>query len=337
MTHRSIAICMFAGVLAGCSSVAVIKDPDPGDTGIRYYRPKPYLLVTPADATGRMVKMKVEYLPDYSEEYSIHPKGKKPPQVQLQDGWNLVAVGGPAPPPKPEEPPSPPSAPMDPMKVPEFVVAAGNVPFGFYESVFDTAGGKKYLKGWRYIGLSPMGGGNPIGADPNAQRPGKGRNGAAGQCGPAGWGGGPDGTFPGMPPSAMGAGSSIPGPLYGMVFFNGVMTFRQLDEIANNMTCPQYVRPIPEPVKPAEVPVPQGTVTTPETKPPSSGTQTRPERPATNPATPPTPASNPSTSSSWGEPARPASAPADVKVARTSSSTSGKAKIPPPKVWDFSR
>ena len=27
------------------------------------------------------------------------------------------------------------------------------------------------------------------------------------------------------------------------------MTFRQLDEIANNMTCPQYLKPIPEPVK----------------------------------------------------------------------------------------
>ena len=154
MTHKSIAICVFAGLLAGCSSVSVIKNPGPEDTGIRFYRPKPYLLVTPADATGRMVKLKIEYLPDYSEEYSVRPQGKKPPQVQLKDGWNLVAVGGPAPPEKPDEAP-PPAAPVDPMKVPEYVVAASNVPIGLYESVFDTTCGKKYLKGWRYVGFSP--------------------------------------------------------------------------------------------------------------------------------------------------------------------------------------
>jgi len=99
-----------------------------------------------------MVKLKIEYLPDYSEEYSVRPQGKKPPQVQLKDGWNLVAVGGPAPPEKPDEAP-PPAAPIDPMKVPEYVVAASNVPIGLYESVFDTTCGKKYLKGWRYVGF----------------------------------------------------------------------------------------------------------------------------------------------------------------------------------------
>ena len=73
--------------------------------------------------------------------------------------------------------------------------------------------------------------------------------------------------------------SSIQGPLYGLVFFNGVMTFRQLDEIANNMTCPQYLKPIPEPVKP--VAAPAGTVTKPEVKPQGEGTQTKPETPRT--------------------------------------------------------
>src|SRR5271157_5202395 len=263
MTHKSMAICVFAGLLAGCSSVSVIKNPGPEDSGIRFYRPKPYLLVTPADATGRMVKLKIEYLPDYSEEYSVHPQGKKPPQVQLKDGWNLVAVGGPAPPEKPEEAP-PPAAPVDPMKVPEYVVAASNVPIGLYEAVFDTTCGKKYLKGWRYIGFSALGGGSPIGSDPSCAHRPKGPAGFGGPDGsgdttqssgdtspngPAGFGG-PDGSTPG-------AGSSIQGPLYGLVFFNGVMTFRQLDEIANNMTCPQYLKPIPEPVQ-AVAPPPGG-------------------------------------------------------------------------------
>ena len=37
------------------------------------------------------------------------------------------------------------------------------------------------------------------------------------------------------------ANGCINGPLYGLVFFNGAMTFRQLDEIANNQLCPMYV------------------------------------------------------------------------------------------------
>ena len=322
MTHKSIAICVFAGLLAGCSSVSVIKNPGPEDTGIRFYRPKPYLLVTPADATGRMVKLKIEYLPDYSEEYSVRPQGKKPPQVQLKDGWNLVAVGGPAPPEKPDEAP-PPAAPIDPMKVPEYVVAASNVPIGLYESVFDTTCGKKYLKGWRYVGFSPLGGGSPIGVDPSCAR------------GPNAQGlGGPDGSTSGYP--AAGAASAIPGPLYGLVFFNGVMTFRQLDEIANNMTCPQYLKPIPEPVK--AVAAPAETVTKPEVKPQGEGTQTKPETPRTpagapSPTAPGLPATNPSASATWGGQTPPTFAPEDGRVTRTSS----KSKIPPPRNWDLTK
>lgn len=232
MTPRTVMICVVAGLLAGCSSVAVVKNPGDSDKGIRYWRPKPYLLVTPADATGRMVKIKLEYLPDYSEEYSIKPKGAKPPEVQLKDGWNLVAVGGPAPPPEPaDDADAPPPAGADPSRLPEYVVAATNVPIGYYESVFDASGPQKQLKGWRYIGLSPMGGGAPIGGSSTCHHP--------------------NGAHPPGCPSAK--TSSISGPLYGMVFFNGAMTFRQLDEIANNMTCPQYVKLIPD--KPAPPPV----------------------------------------------------------------------------------
>ena len=103
MTHKMSAVCLCAILLGGCSSVNVVKNPSPEDNGIRYYRPKPYLMVSPADATGRMVKLEILYLPDYCEEYSVHPRGKKPPAVQLKDGWNLVGVGGPpAPAEKPE-------------------------------------------------------------------------------------------------------------------------------------------------------------------------------------------------------------------------------------------
>jgi len=230
-TPRYLLACLVVGLSAGCAGVSVVKDPGEYDRGIRYWRPKPYLLVTPADATGRMVKIKLEYLPDFSEEYAIIPKGKKPPQIQLKDGWNLVAVGGPAPPPEPAEAAPAPAAPAaDPNKLPEYVVAATNVPIGYYESVFDKKGEKKFLKGWRYIGMSPLAGGDAIGVDPGSMVP------------------------PGCPTPP--PGSSMSGPLYGLVFFNGVMTFRQLDEIANNMTCPQYVKILPEKPEPVVAPPP---------------------------------------------------------------------------------
>src|SRR5262249_3260165 len=157
----------------------------------------------PADATGRMVKLEVLQLPDYCEEYSIHPRGKKPPSVQLKDGWNLVGVGGPAPGEKPD--PAPAAPPTDPVKMPEAVLVAGNGPIGLYESVFDGAGPAKFLKGWRYVGFSPWGGGPPNGTDQAAMA--NLRNG----CPPC--------TSP---------GTVVQGPLYGIVFFNGAMTFRQI-------------------------------------------------------------------------------------------------------------
>jgi hypothetical protein len=314
MTNRTIAICLFAGVLSGCSSANVTKNPGPGDNGIRYWRPKPYLLVTPADATGRMVKLELQYLPDYNEEYSIHPKGRKPPAVALKDGWNLVAVGGPAPPPDKPEAAAPPPPAADGMKLPEYVLAAGNIPIGFYEAVFDMSGQSKYLKGWRYIGWSVWGGGNPNGADAaTIAAAGAAAKGKAG-CAP----GEPPATPPGTP-----TGSAIPGALYGIVFFNGAMTFRQIDEIAGNMTCPQYARTTPEPV------APQKGVTT--------GTPGAP----TPPATQGRPADNkdgiptgvPEVPKPNGESSSRLEAPSPLSEDTGVTQTSAKITIPPPRIW----
>ncbi|HEU5115562.1 MAG TPA: hypothetical protein VFT74_02690, partial [Isosphaeraceae bacterium] len=156
MDRRLLLVGLLALVATGCSTVTVTRDPAASDNGIRFYRPKPYLLVTPADPTGRMVNLKLEYLPDFNEEYSAHLKGKKA-KVELQDGWNLVAagVGAAPPPPSPKEPAVVP--PPDP-KLPAAVVAATNVPMGYYESVYDVYAGRKIFKGWRYIGFLPLGG-----------------------------------------------------------------------------------------------------------------------------------------------------------------------------------
>ncbi len=228
--------CLLTGMASGCSmmkdTVKVVKNPDASDDGIRYYRPKPYLLVTPADPTGRLVNMKIEYHPDFSEEYSIHPRGKKT-QVALKEGWNLTGVNvGPPPPPEDKAPPPPAAAAAASPAVPDMVVAASNVPLGYYESVIGVANGQKYFQGWRYIGFSVVGkpGINPtyppVGSNPNCPPP--------------------------LPTADLGNA-----PLYGLVFFNGVQTFRQVNEIAANQLCPTYVPPFPKPVAftgPATVP-----------------------------------------------------------------------------------
>lgn len=212
--------------IVGCSSVQVTKDPDERSSGIRFYRPKPYLMVSPADPTGRMVKMKLHYLPDYSDgEYLVKVRGNA--KVALQDGWNLVGVNG--------EAPSPPNAPQEGAeagggtgaaagdgKLPEMVVAATNVPIGFYESVLEPVGKRKVFRGWRYVGFSVMGGGATPG-DPNLPICGH------PQCPPTD-GNGRACRYPEMPQ-----------PVFGMVAVNGVMTFREIGEIAMNNGCPFYV------------------------------------------------------------------------------------------------
>jgi len=245
---KFVAIVMMAGLTAaGCSSVRVVKNPDEGDPGVRYYRPKPYLLVTPADPTGRMVNLKLEYLPDYAEEYSVHVRGKA--AVSLKDGWNLVALttkGSPPPPPPPKDEPAPPPPAPAPPVLPQAVVAATNVPMGYYESVYELIGPTKYFKGWKYIGFTVLGPTRPgICRKPDYSAANGGGGGGHGH-GHGGNGGNGNG-FANVP------GECFTGPLYGMVFFNGVMTFRQVEEIANNQLCPTFVNPAPGYVAPQTV------------------------------------------------------------------------------------
>jgi hypothetical protein len=76
-------------VLPACAPrIRVIANPKPHQSGIRYYRPKPYLLVTsgqsavtleerPKTSTTttvpdpRYVNIQLQYLPDFEEEYAL--------------------------------------------------------------------------------------------------------------------------------------------------------------------------------------------------------------------------------------------------------------------------
>jgi hypothetical protein len=195
------------------------------------------------------------------------------------------------------------------LKLPEAVLVAGNVPIGLYESVFDYAGPAKYLKGWRYVGSSPFGsGGLPNGVDAQAMQ-----NAQKG-C-----------------PACSGPGSVMQGPLFGLVFFNGALTFRQLDEIANNMTCPQYVKPVSEPAalptrpggaQPVGEPTRGGGATsTPETEEERRRREEeeRRRRPGTT-ESPSLPQTNPG--AAWRNAPRLYSLPLDAGVRQTSSSSS---------------
>ena len=195
------------------------------DTGIRYYRPKPYLLVEPAESevtnTGaktitktpsdEFVKVSLEYLPDFSEEYSIDVRpglGTANVSVKLEQGWNLTSIN--------QELDSQfdenvkaiaelagaaakfvPTSALDGAPAASkkrWVVAATNVPIGYYESVISNDScGKKRLFGWRYVGFMP---------------------------------------YAACPTEVCGvdqiACQDVNAPLFGLVFRNGVMTFQEL-------------------------------------------------------------------------------------------------------------
>lgn len=213
--------------LAGCTPrVRVRQNPGPQDTGIRYYRPKPYLKIEPAGVSvtegkkttvtpsDEFVSITLEYLPDFSEEYSIDVRpglGVAEVSIGLQDGWNLTSINQTLDSQFDENVeaiaaltkaasgfvPTGKSIGTPEGSSQRFVVAATNVPLGYYESVISRDGcGRKRLYGWRYVGFLPFA------ACPTDM------------CG-----------------SQHLACSSVPSELFGLVFEQGAMVFRRLDAI----------------------------------------------------------------------------------------------------------
>ncbi|OHB80010.1 MAG: hypothetical protein A2W31_11085 [Planctomycetes bacterium RBG_16_64_10] len=196
-------------ICAACTTTTVTKNPDDCDRGIRYYRPKPYLLIQPTDHhSDEFVTITLQYLPDFSEEYSIRVRaglGSNQTNIALADGWNLTQIDQ-----KLDSQfdetikavadliksvPIPTAAPARGAGEPKIVVRATNVPLGFYESVIAPgADGKKRLCGWRYVGFHPFA------------------------------------SCPGAPcEAAMMSGD--PAAIYALIFERGAMTFRPIDQI----------------------------------------------------------------------------------------------------------
>ncbi len=179
----SIFLILLCGLLTtGCTPRVIVRaHPTSSDRGIRYYRPKPYLKVEPAEVAIEknqttivpgLVRISLAYLPDFSEEYAIDVRsglGIANVGIKLEDGWNLTeisqeldsqsdenlksvasllsAVGDVVP------------TASGPTKTAEasFTVPARNVPIGFYESIIarDSRGCKR-LYGFRYVGFVPF-------------------------------------------------------------------------------------------------------------------------------------------------------------------------------------
>lgn len=224
MRYLLLSFCVGAIALVGCTPrVRIRQSPGPRDTGIRYYRPKPYLLIEPAEIvttvgetattspSQEFVSITLDYLPDFTEEYSINVSsglGTADVSVTLEDGWNLTqlnqvidsnfdenvaalaelaSAGASA-----FVPTSASDAPAGSKR--KYVVQATNVPIGYYESVLGRDScGKKRLYGWRYVGFMP-----------HAQCP-------TDMCGA----------------NSIACGD-VGNELFGLVFDQGVMTFRPL-------------------------------------------------------------------------------------------------------------
>jgi hypothetical protein len=157
----------------GCLPRTLVKkNPGPDDCGVRYYRPKPYLMVKPAvnkngEPVPGYVSLEPTTLPDFSEEYSIHIRpglGSNETNITLEDGWKLtglnVAVDS-----KFDENLAavaevakgiPTSGDFGPEH--RIEVRGMNVPLGLYESVIANDGCQKRLYGFRYVGFLPFSG-----------------------------------------------------------------------------------------------------------------------------------------------------------------------------------
>ncbi|MCC6508810.1 MAG: hypothetical protein IT423_06865 [Pirellulaceae bacterium] len=161
--------------ISGCTPRIIVRQhPTADDEGIRYYRPKPYLLISAlakdTNASADNVSITLDYLPDFSEEYSINVRsglGFADVNVGLQDGWNLVSINQKLDSQTDETikatgdllkavVSSPTSGSGQSQARPVIQVPARNVPLGYYEAVIGkNRHGKKQLFGFRYVGFMP--------------------------------------------------------------------------------------------------------------------------------------------------------------------------------------
>jgi hypothetical protein len=172
-TAGTVALCAVMTLSIGClPSTRIIKNPGDRDRGVRYYRPKPFLLITPlinkaGEPVTGFVSIEQVVMPDFSEEYSIHVRtglGTNDTEIKLTDGWRLDAINVNLDSQFDENAEAiaslvrsiPTLTAADSDGKPKLPVPASNVPIGYYEAVVSRGcDGKKRLYGFRYVGFMP--------------------------------------------------------------------------------------------------------------------------------------------------------------------------------------
>ena len=174
MPRLCVIFALIACVLPGCilPRTKIVKNPKDNDTGLRFYRPKPYLMVKPMTnkdgvPVSGFVTMETKMLPDFAEEYSVHVRpgiGVNETEITLSEGWNLTALNVKVDS-QIDENIEAAAELVKSIPIPtdggrgsdEFVVPALNVPIGLYEAVIATNRKcRKQLMGFRYVGFVPF-------------------------------------------------------------------------------------------------------------------------------------------------------------------------------------
>jgi hypothetical protein len=93
MFNKFLIVLTCALLIYSCAGVNVTKitSGNQDEEGIRFYRPYPYLLVTPGKDS---IEYKILWLPKMDEEYAVSVKsglGTTDYAITLENGWNLTA------------------------------------------------------------------------------------------------------------------------------------------------------------------------------------------------------------------------------------------------------
>ncbi len=159
----------------GCARTVVRRNPDACDEGLRFYRSKPYLLLSPKEGDTTKVVISLQYMPDFSEEYSVQAYtgfiGTNKTEVSLNESGVLTALNvsvdskasefvksvgeliGSLPEPTAKES----AVPSPAIRSEGMAVRAYRVPLGYYEAVVSRGPDcRKHLYGWRYVGFAPF-------------------------------------------------------------------------------------------------------------------------------------------------------------------------------------
>lgn len=94
MRNNFIAAVVAAFTITSCATYNVHKAKNSSEAGIRFYQPRPYLMVKEGADKGLVYD--VIYLPDYSNEYIVKKKGfigTANVTIKLENGWNVTDFG----------------------------------------------------------------------------------------------------------------------------------------------------------------------------------------------------------------------------------------------------